>query len=199
MLAVVALASAWAVAWAGSPPRPAGLAAARLRAATERTLPDHPLWVRVLSFGLGHLAIPVLLVVAAAAIVVLLRARRWRRAAEAATVLVGANVMVQSIKHGLVPLGPWASSPDLSGHMAVVVGAATAVTLAVPSTWRTRAAQGGALAVLAVAVGVVCAWHTVPQMLVPTLLAVAWVFAAVTVEGGTDRTAASPDAVGARS
>jgi uncharacterized membrane protein len=135
-----------------------------------------------------------------AAIAVLLRARRWRRAAEAATVLVGANLTVQAIKHGLVPFGPWASSPGLSGHMAVVIGAATAVALAVPSAWRRRAALCGAGAVLAVAVGVVCAWHTVTETLVPMLLAAAWVLAAVTAEGArAGRTAAAPGAVRARS
>lgn len=199
-LAVLAVAIAWVLAWAGSPPRPAGMLLARLRKATEDTLPDHALWVRALSFGLGRLAIPVLLLVAAVAVAALLRARRWRRAAEAVLVLVGANLTVQAVKHGLVPLAPWSSAPDLSGHMAVVVGAATAVALAVPGQWRRRAVAWGSCAVVLVAVGVVCAWHTLSEMLVPTLLAAAWVLAVVAADDtATVRAAAAASAVGTRS
>jgi hypothetical protein len=200
VLAVLAVATAWAVAWAGSPPRPAGVLLARLRAATEEAVPDHPWWVRVLSFGLGRLTIPALLLVAAAAVAVLLRGRRWRRAGEAVVVLGGANLTVQMVKHGLVPLDPWSSAPRLSGHMAVVVGAATAVALAVPPRWRRRAVAGGAVAVLLVAVGVVCAWHTLSEMLVPTLLAAAWVLAVVAPDDrATGASRAPGDAVATRS
>lgn len=199
-LAVLAVATAWALAWAGTAPRPLGAALARLRKATEDALPDHPLWVRALSFGLGRLTIPALLLLAALAIATMLRARRWRPAIEASVVLVGANATVQAVKHGLVPCEPWRSAPDLSGHMAVVVGAAVAVALAVPPPWRRRATAWGAVAVAVVAVGVVCAWHTLTEMAVPTLLAAAWVLAAVVPETAAPEVAtAAAGAVGAGS
>lgn len=190
-LAALAVAAAWALAWAGSPPRPAAAALARLRKATEDALPDHPLWVRALSFALGRLTIPALLLVAAAAVATLAWRGRWRRAAQAAGVLVGANLTVQAVKHGLVPVAPWSSAGGLSGHMAVVVGAATAVALAVPPGRRRAATAWGAVAVAAVAVGVVLAWHTLTEMLVPTLLAAAWVLAVVGPGAGS-----GPDAGG---
>jgi hypothetical protein len=140
--------------------------------------PHHDLWVRLLHGGLGRITIPFLLVVAAAALVVLARGRRWLEAAVVAAVFLGANATVQAIKHGFPRLGP--TIPVLSGHMAVVIGAAFAVTVAVPAVWRRRAIAVGAVAILATGAGVVVAsWHTVLEVLVPTFVAFAWVLASL--------------------
>ena len=162
--------------------------------------PHHDLWVRLLRGGLGRITIPFLLLVAAGALVWLARRRRWREAVVAAGVLVGANGLVEAVKHGLVGIG----APVLSGHMALVVATGFAVVLATTTRWRRRAAVVAAAAVLATGVGGVgAAWHTAAETAGPTLVAVAWVLACRPLLDAPRRSVpredARPAGVGARS
>jgi len=173
-LAAACTACAAALVFAVAATGPAARAGALAAVATFA--PHHDLWVRLLRGGLGRVALPVVLALAAIALLSLVRHGRRRDAAVAVVVLVGANGTVEAIKHGLLDLGP--STPLLSGHMAVVVGTAFVVALASAPTPRRRVVALGAAAVVATAAGVaLVAWHTVPEVLAPTLVALAWVLA----------------------
>lgn len=177
-VAVAAVLTAWAVT-RSSPESWLGAGSA---AGVEAVAPRAERWVRLLRGGLGRLAVPVELAVAAAALAAMAWHRRWRAAVVGCLVVVGAIGTVQAVKHGWVPLGPGVEAPVLSGHMPVVVAAATAVWLAVPARHRAAVAWWGAVAVLATGVGVVLtAWHTPAEVLASTALAVAWPLAVVPV------------------
>jgi hypothetical protein len=157
-------------------------ARAGAQAAVYALAPHDDLWVRLLRGGLHWIALPFALALAGVALVSLVRHRRRGDAAVAAVVLLGANGTVQAVKHGLLGLGP--STPQLSGHMAVVVGAAFAVTLAAGPDLRRWVLPLGVAATAATGAGVaLVAWHTVPEVCAPTLVAVAWVLACLPFVG----------------
>ena len=174
-LAVVLLVLAWATTWSAVSTRWGHMLVRRTSRLVAEIAPLRDLWVHLLRGLLGTLAIPALLVVVAVVLVVVLRQRRWRDALVIAVVWLGANGTVQAIKHGLLPVVPGHAAPVYSGHMAVTIGAAVALAVAVPARWRVRTIAWGAVAVVAMGVGILLtAWHTLDQVVAPTLIALAW-------------------------
>lgn len=134
-----------------------------------------PWWMAVLSKALMHPVMWAAVVVGAVALVVVALRDGVRAAAPAGLVWLGANLTVQAVKHGLVPLLPGDAAPQLSGHTAVVAGAALLLVRAVPSRWRRLTALAAVVVLVGVGVGVVLVgWHSPAQAAAPVLLTGVW-------------------------
>lgn len=137
-----------------------------------------PLWLRLLSQWLARPQMVLSIVAGVVALLVVARRAGPRPAVLGGVVWLGANLTVQGIKHGILPIAPGVVAPQLSGHTAVASGAAFAVVLAVSARWRARAAALAAVAVAAIGVGVVLVgWHTPVQSLASVLVTFAWLAA----------------------
>lgn len=134
---------------------------------------------RLMRGVLAHLAIPALLLGAGVMVVVVFRRSR-HRAMVLAGAMVGANLMVQVVKHPVVWHPDWAAALDpLSGHAAVSSAVLLASVLVVPTALRPATAAMGTVVVWLVGVGVVLAsWHTVVQVICPFIAALGWVILA---------------------
>lgn len=134
-----------------------------------------PWWMAVLSTVLAHVVMWLAALAGASALLGLQLRRGPRTAFLTGAVWLGANLTVQAIKHGLVPLAPGVGASQLSGHTAVASGAALALTLAVPVRLRRMTALTTAIIVGLVGLGVVVVgWHTPAQATVPVILTGAW-------------------------
>lgn len=134
-----------------------------------------PWWMAVLSKALMHPVMWAAVLVGAVSLVVVALRDGPRAAAPAGFVWFGANLTVQAVKHGLVPLVPGDAAPQLSGHTAVVAGAALLLVAAAPARWRRVTALACSAVLVGVGVGVVLVgWHTPAQATVPVLVTCAW-------------------------
>lgn len=152
--------------------------------AVELYAPHEDLWVRLLRGGLSRITVPVLVLGSAAALVALLIAQSTASAVAAVVVMLGANLTVQVVKRGVLPFVPGLPGAKLSGHMAVAVGAAFVVVLAVAPSHRRTTARIAALLVVAAGVGVVVgSYHTVAEAVAPLLVSVAWIVVVLALFG----------------
>ena len=98
--------------------------------------------------------------------------------------MLGANLTVQAVKRGVPPFVPGRPSPQLSGHMAVAVGAALVVVLAVAPPHRLMTARIATLLVVAAGVGVVVgSYHAVAEAVAPWLVSVVWIVVVLALFG----------------
>ena len=133
---------------------------------------------RLLRGTMAYLAMPCLLIAGAA--VVLRVSRRSRRdALVLAAFILAANTTIQCLKHpllwqpqALVDLDP------LSGHVGVAAAVGVGSLLVSSSARAAFVAVAVVILISAVSMGVLLSgWHTLPQVLTPLIICVAWAVA----------------------
>lgn len=141
---------------------------------------------------LGCVSIGAIVVVAIACVVLALVQGRLAAAAAALTVLVGANVTTQVLKHGVLErVDGFVQAPNSfpSGHTTVVVAGVAALLLAAPRVVRPLVVLAGTFAgTLTGASTVVAGWHRPADVVGSVLVVLVWAAAASLLLGGrTDR------------
>ena len=134
----------------------------------EHVRPGPPA-ARLMRGALAYLAMPLVLSAGAVAVVAL-----WRREPRTAVALVltaaATSVLVQAVKHSLVPVSTWVN--PLSGHTAVSAGLGLA-WLALGPGRLGRLGRGPVAVIVGLVVGAVAAgnvlagWHAVHQVALP--------------------------------
>ncbi|MDO5672926.1 MAG: phosphatase PAP2 family protein [Actinomycetaceae bacterium] len=139
--------------------------------------------LRIDTYLLDLVSIPIVAGVMAIAAAVALIRKRWALAARAILLVVGANVTTQALKHYIL------QRPDLgvdiatvnslpSGHTTAAAAAAAALIMVVPHSWRTAATWLGTILTTLMGASVLAnGWHRLSDVLVAILVVATWTLA----------------------
>jgi membrane-associated phospholipid phosphatase len=138
---------------------------------------------------LGHVSIGAVLAVAATCVAFAVVRRRWRLAAGALVVIVGANLTTQLLKHVVLDrsvLDVVAPNSLPSGHTTVVASAAGALLLVAPHALRLMVVVPGSFAIgVTGASTIVAGWHRPADILAALAVCLAWTAVGSLVAGGS--------------
>ena len=137
---------------------------------------------------LGRVSIGTVAVLAAGCLLLAALRRHGRAALAALTVIVGANVTTQVLKHGVLDradLGYGVHNSLPSGHVTVVAAAVAALLIVVPSAARASVAGLGTFATGLTGLStIVAGWHRPADVVAALLVTLGWCAVGVLVHGG---------------
>ncbi|MTB89435.1 phosphatase PAP2 family protein [Aeromicrobium senzhongii] len=137
---------------------------------------------------LGRVSIGTVAVLAVGCLLLAALRRHGRAALAALTVIVGANVTTQVLKHGVLDradLGYGVHNSLPSGHVTVVAAAVAALLIVVPPAARASVAGLGTFATGLTGLStIVAGWHRPADVVAALLVTLGWCAVGVLVHGG---------------